>query len=167
MYFYPSSVVQVIELYYNEHFTYNNVARNSSRKRKHRKKIADWGLPANSESILPTRIEKKITDSEYFQIYPWIPISPQLYWTVKVHEAERNYIKRTIFPIIGTPYRIPKYLVKTIKATPNKNNHNVQNFSSFVCEVFICMRNSYKVQCYQPIASDPQDKSFKNITKSL
>ena len=88
------------------------------------------------KKLCKLRKENKFTNKTYFELYPFDPIPPRLYGTIKAHNPEKNFPLRVIVSTIGTPrYGISKYLVDIIQPTLNKNQHKIKKSKSFVSQV--------------------------------
>ena len=74
------------------------------------------------KKLFQLRKENKFTNKTYFELYPFSPIPPRLYGTIKAHKPKKNFPMQVIVSTIGTPpYGISKYLVDIIQPTLNKN----------------------------------------------
>ena len=113
------------------------------------------------KQLCKLRNKKKLTDKEYFEIYPSDPIPTQLYGTVKTHKPEKNYFMRTVVLTMGTaPYGISKYLVKMIQ-------NKIKNSAEYVSEAktWKISQVSYDVVNLYPFA--PVDKAINVIVEYL
>ena len=118
------------------------------------------------------RKEKKFTDMEYFEIYPSDPIPPRLYGTVKANKPVKNYPMRTVVSTIGTPpYRISKYLVKTIQPTLNNSQHKIKYSVEFINEAKTWKISPTEIQVSYDVVnlypSVPLDKAIDVIVEYL
>ena len=109
---------------------------------------------------------------EYFEIYPSDPIPPRLYGTVKANKPVKNYPMRTVVSTIGTPpYRISKYLVKTIQPTLNNSQHKIKYSVEFINEAKTWKISPTEIQVsYDAVnlyPSVPLDKAIDVIVEYL
>ena len=79
------------------------------------------------------RKQEKLTNSQFYEIYPSDAVPPRMYGMLKAHKPQKQYPMRLVVSTIGSPmHGVSKHLVKLIQPVLNKNESRLKYSSTFV-----------------------------------